>query len=130
MRYREAFKKLGYDESLSRFDWSSEKADGVCITIWQSEMQHEPGRAWLDTKVHGGPYELWGDRPGNRRRIKHLARATAECSGIVDVVVVAGVPGQGADSAEPWIPAQRKGVRWRVLAFDPQTGHFSAEARL
>jgi hypothetical protein len=130
VQYSEAFSSLGYRLLSPRQDWTAEKDDGVCITIWQSEMPREPGRPWLDTRIHCGPIEKWGNAAGNKKRIEHISRAVKEFGGKVDVIIVRGRPGEGVDEAFPWRPENRKGHYWKISNFDPQTGHFRAETFL
>ena len=127
MKFTEAFSKLGYHVDVPRQDWSAEKSDGVCISLWQVEMGlDEQKRPWIDTRVHANENALWRTKPGNRKRIRHLQRAIDELGGVVDVVIVHGKPGAGVTDAAPWIPAERKGTRWGISDFDPETGHFTA----
>ena len=58
---------------------------------------------------------------------RDLTIASQRFDGWIDVVVVDGVPGEGVDEATPWLPANRQGLRWRVVAFDEESGHFRAE---
>lgn len=126
MKFKEAFGALGYLVQQPRSDWSAEKADGVCITLWQAEMSMVNGAPWVDTRIHTKDIGLWGHKPGNRKRAVHLRRAMAEFEGYVDVVIVHGVPGEGFGDAAPWEPAKRRDARWRVSFLDPGTGHFVA----
>jgi hypothetical protein len=130
VQYSEAFGRLGYKLTSPRQDWTAEKDDGVCVTIWQSEMPHETGRPWLDTRIHCEPIEGWGHTIGNKKRIKHISRAVEEFNGNIDVVIVRGTPGSGVDDAFPWLPENRKGYCWRIADFEPLTGHFRAETFL
>jgi hypothetical protein len=127
MQFGEAFRELGYKLGAPRQDWSAENGSGVCLSLWQKEIHPTNRGLWIDTTVHCGPLEIWRSKPGNRKRIDHIYRAVSSLDGFVDVVLVNGTPGEGYDDAHPWKPEQRKGHRWRVVHFDPQTGHFRAE---
>jgi hypothetical protein len=124
MKFTEAFRKLGYSVEAQRQDWTAEKADGVCISLWQKEMGKRDGLQWMDTKVHATDNDGWRRKPGNRKRIRHLRRALDEFEGIVDVVIVQGFPGKGFGNAVPWLAADRHGTRWRVTYLEEETGHF------
>jgi hypothetical protein len=128
MRYSEAFADLGYTLDSPRQDWTAEKAGGVCITIWQSEMSMKDGRPWLDTRLHCGPLEIWLETPGNKKRKRHLQRALTEFGGAVDVIIVRGIAGEKVDGASPWRAQERQGFKWRITDFESETGHFTAEA--
>lgn len=130
MSYVEAFKRLGYDIEVPRQDWTAEKCDGVCISLWRKEMGTRDGLLWMDTHEHADPIENWGNKPGNHKRIRHLKRALAELGGKVDVVIVSGEPGVGYGTAQPWIAeGARAGTFWQVSSFDAETGHFTVELR-
>ena len=126
MQYGEAFTKLGYTLAVPRQDWSSERADGVCITLWRSEIDWKT--LTMDSRVRGGQLEQWSSLPGNSKRIRHAKRALAEFGGMVDVIIVDGVPGQGVTDATPWNPKDRKGLCWRITELDEITGHIRMEA--
>lgn len=128
MQFTEAFRKLGYSVSNIRQDWSAEREDGVCITLWTKEVDWKS--LTVDTRVHSDPNENWRAKPGNRKRIVHLTRALSDFDGRVDVVNVHGEPGEGFGNASPWIAEERKGFMWRVLSVDPETGHFTAKAEV
>lgn len=129
MQFVEAFERLGYDVEAPRQDWTAEKADGVCISLWRKEMGVEGGLMWMDTRVHAGPLQDWRDKPGNRKRIKHLQRAVNEFGGRVDVVIVSGEPGVSYGTAQPWLAqGSRSGTYWQVQSLNPDNGHF--EVRL
>ncbi len=129
MGFVEAFNLLGYEVSSPRQDWSSQNADGVCISIWKAELGHDPDRMWCDTRIHGGPLENWQQKRGNRLRIEHLQRVMGELDGWVDVILVSGTPGEGYGDAAAWEPEKRQGKKWRVVWFDESTGHFEVELR-
>jgi len=124
MQYSQAFAKLGYTLVAPRQDWSAEREDGVCITLWRSEIDWKT--LTMDSRVHGGPLEQWSNLPGNAKRIRHARRALAEF--VVDVIVVDGVPGQGVIDATPWNAKDRKDIVWRVTELDEATGHIRMEA--
>src|SRR5438128_110283 len=75
MQYAEAFDKLGYRLDVPRQDWSAEKLDGVCISIWKKEMGSRDGSLWMDTRTHADPADQWQSKSGNKKRIRHLRRA-------------------------------------------------------
>lgn len=126
MRYGEAFSKLGYKLGAPRQDWSAERDDGICISLWRTEIDWK--LLSMDSKINGGPLEEWSKLPGNKTRIRHAHRAINEFDGVVDVVIVDGVPGNGVTNATPWVPSDRKGLRWKITSLDPLTGHIRLEA--
>jgi hypothetical protein len=127
MNLKDAYRRLGYRRENERQDWSAASDSGVCLTVWISELNC--GEMVLDTLAGiVGPIEDWRSKPGARKREQHLAQAVNRDGGLVDVVLIGGKPGQkGAagqvNEADPWLPSKRRG-RWRVAAFDPETGHF------
>jgi hypothetical protein len=127
MKFVEAFNAQGYDVPAPRQDWSAEKSDGVCLTLWSKETDWT--NLVMDTRVHGGPHEGWVNKPGNRKRTLHARRAINEFGGWVDVVKIDGTPGQSYGSASPWLPQDRKNLRWRITFLDDLTGHFKIEAQ-
>ena len=125
MQFVEAFKHLGYKVEAQRQDWSSEKEDGVCISLWKKEMGSRDGLLWMNTHVHADSIENWGRKPGNIKRIRHLRRAVDEFGGRVDVVIVSGDPGVSYGTAQPWVAeGGRVGTYWQVTELDDETGHF------
>ena len=129
MQYVEAFKSFGYDVPNPRQDWSAEKDDGICITLWKKEVDWSPPPPQLDLWKKWTPGTAdWEKLPGHKKRISHLKRAVSEFDGWVDVILVAGTPGEGCKDADPWLPEQRKNHRWRIQKFDEATGFFSAAA--
>ena len=127
MKFAEAFSRLGYDLRLPRLHWSSSNDTGVAITLWRSEIDWKSKPLTMDTLRHCGPPETWNPA-GNNQRIRDLAVALEKFDGWIDVVIVDGVPGEGVDKATPWTPPERQGLKWRVRNFDPESGHFIAEA--
>jgi hypothetical protein len=125
VRFGEAFEKLGYRLDTPRLDWSAANERGVCISLWRSEINWK--ELSIDTRIDAGPVSTWNPA-GNNKRKRHLQQALDEHGGWVDVVVLDGVPGKGVDKASPWIPTERKGLRWKVEDFDPGIGHFQAKA--
>ena len=126
MQYGEAFKKLGYSIKMPRQDWSAEKSDGICISIWQKECSVFNGLPYCDLwELHpnGG---AWEQKLGHSRRTRYLQRAINEFEGKVDVILVTGNPGESYESADPWIVSER-GAGWYISKFDPATGFFRAE---
>ena len=129
MQYVEAFNKLGYQVPNPRQDWSAEKADGVCITLWKVEIDWAPPPPRFDNwKGHTPGANGWDMLPGHKKRALHIARAVDEFSGWIDVIIVNGTPREGYGSAEIWSPEQRRYHRWRIQKFDKVTGFFSAAA--
>ncbi|MBI1686777.1 hypothetical protein [Caulobacter hibisci] len=127
MNFSNAFQALGYIITQPRTDWSAMSPGGVCISIWRDEIHRSgDGLFVFDTQLHGRDHDLWKRKPGNRKRIGHLARVMAELGGAVDVVIVHGTPGGRVTSADPW-DVERRGARWRVVSFDPGSGHYRAE---
>ena len=129
MQYVEAFSSIGYDVPSPRQDWSAEKEDGVCITLWKVEIDWIPPPPRFDCWKTQTPGENeWDMLPGNRKRARHIARALEEFGGWVDVIIVNGTPGEGYKSTDIWKPEQRMKHRWRIQKFDQATGFFSAAA--
>ena len=128
MQFVEAFNSLGYQVPAWRTDWSAEKSDGVCLSLWTKETDWK--NLVMDTRVHADPIESWGQKPGNRKRIQHARRALDEFDGWVDVVKIDGTPGESYGSASPWIPAERQGRVWRLVFLDDDTGHLRLEAQI
>lgn len=129
MQFTEAFERLGYSVEAQRQDWSAENAEGVCISLWRKEMGIRDGLLWMSTRVHADPLEGWENKPGNRKRIRHLRRALDEFGGRVDVVIVSGEPGVSYGTAQPWVAdGARAGTRWQIDDLEEGTGHF--EVRL
>lgn len=124
MRYAEAFQRLGYDLRNPRQHWSCAAAHGVCVSLWRTEIDWKERK--FDTLEDAGPTERWNPAGANQR-VRDLVVARDEFDGWIDVVVVDGIPGKGVSNATPWDPAQRQGLRWRVISFDEATGHFRAE---
>lgn len=130
MQFVEAFERLGYSVEAPRQDWSAANDQGVCISLWKKEMGIQDGLMWMDTRVHADPIENWTNKPGNRKRIRHLRRALDEFDGRVDVVIVSGEPGVSYGTAQPWLAESgRAETYWEVLALDEDTGHFEVALR-
>lgn len=125
MKFSEAFARLGYKLDLPRQDWSAENGRGVCISLWRTEIDW--ASLSIDTRVNCGPVSSWSPAGSNKRK-RHLQKAVSEHDGWLDVVIVDGVPGQGVTKATPWLPQDRRNLRWRLVSFDPVIGHFSARA--
>ncbi len=128
MQFVEAFSKSGYKIAAQRSDWSAERADGICISIWKALVDWKV--LSLDTRISDTDLEDWGYKPGNRKRIRHAARALREFDGWIDAVMIDGVPGGNYGSAIPWTPSERQGLRWRIVYLDEETGHIRIEAQL
>ena len=126
MQFVEAFNSLGYQVPNQRQDWSAEKDDGICLSLWTRETDWKS--MVLDTRTHGGQISDWGHKPGNKKRISHAKRALAEFGGWVDIVKIDGEPGVSYGTASPWLPFERKGLSWKITFLDPETGHIRLEA--
>jgi hypothetical protein len=130
MQYAEAFAALGYQLPAPRTDWTAAGEHGICISLWQKLIQ-EDGHVypWYDSKLHAPDPSTWKDKPGNCKRIDHIRTALTRYGGLVDVVIVNGVPGESYKDAHPWVPEKRRGFVWRVTEFDDDdVGHFRAKA--
>lgn len=126
MQYTEAFEALGYALPSPRQDWSAINENGVCLSLWRTELATLDRVPWFDTKRHGRPIDLWGFKPGNKLRIEHIQAAISDFDSFVDVVLVSGLPGGSYEDASPWVSSQRR-ARWRILTLDSQTGHFATK---
>jgi hypothetical protein len=127
MQFVEAFKALGYELGNQRQDWSSAKADGICLSLWTKETDW--AALVMDTRIHAGDHSLWAGKAGNKKRIEHARRALNEFDGWVDVVKIDGDPGVGYGTASPWLVAERKNMRWRLVYLDDVSGHLRLEAQ-
>lgn len=125
MKYGEAFGKLGYPLAVPRQDWTSEREDGICITLWKSRINL---KTWhYDSREHGAKGQDWQAKSGSKKRIRHASRAIDEFGGWVDAVLLDGVFGERVDNAEPWFPKDRNGKRWRVTYLNRENGHIRLE---
>ena len=130
MQFVEAFKTLGYEVPSPRQDWSTEKPDGVCISLWTKEIVWAPTPPSFDLwSLYEPGQNEWESLPGHSKRTRHLQRAVSEFGGKVDVVIVTGTPGENYGTTDPWLPDQRKNHAWRVTKFDKATGFFSAACK-
>lgn len=125
MKFSEAFNRLGYKLEVPRLDWSATNENGVCISLWRSEIDWSS--LSIDTRVNCGPVSTWNAAGSNKRK-RHLEKALREHDGWIDMIVVDGVPGEGVDKATPWNPEERRGLRWRLFEFESPIGHFKARA--
>lgn len=127
MKFAEAYKKLGYRLDNHQTDWSAEKADGVCISIWKKLAN------WKSSPPYFDCFEVWPEeepgshKNGHKKRRRHIRRAFDELDGFVDVVLLSGTYGEGYEDAEPW---ERPGGRWKITRFDSSNGKFRAEVVL
>ena len=128
MQFVEAFNWLGYQVPVWRTDWSAEKPDGICLSLWTKETDWK--QLVMDTRLHADPIEGWGNKPGNKKRILHARRALDEFGGWIDVVKIEGIPGETYGSASPWLPSDRHGRRWRITYLEDETGHLRMEAQV
>jgi hypothetical protein len=127
MQFVQAFEALGYSIENQRQDWSAEKLDGVCLSLWSKETDWK--LLMMDTRLHGSEPSLWQHKPGNKKRLRHACRALDDFDGWIDVVKIDGVPGEGYGSASPWRPSDRKGLKWRIVDLDEVTGDLRLEAQ-
>lgn len=129
MDYTEAFRKLGYDVAVPRQDWTAEKADGVCITLWKEQIRHPGGPLYLDLweLYPDGTAGEWVSLPGHKKRTRHLKRAVDEFGGRVDVILCSGTPGDRCKNPKPWLLSERREKHWHVTKLDPESGFFRAE---
>jgi hypothetical protein len=81
MQFAEAFERLGYSVEAPRQDWSAQNDRGVCSSLWRKELAVRDGLLWMNTRVHADDLDGWRDKPGNRKRIRHLKRAFDEFGG-------------------------------------------------
>lgn len=118
MRYTAAFNSLGYEIRSPRNQVSSEKTDGVAISVRREEhMTHAPQsniRKSFDTREVPGWEQLRMHLPGNNWRKNHLQKAIDEFDGRVDVILWDGKRAEVAG-------------RWTIAYFDAQTGHHRVE---
>lgn len=128
MLFTEAFRALGYEVAAPRSDWSAERENGVCLSLWAREIKFAKTGCSFHTEQDAQPIVTWSYKPGFTRRLRHLSRAVTEFDGEIDVVLVSGTPGGGYEDAYPWRPEERKAA-WFVTTFDPGTGHFFAQTR-
>ncbi len=124
MRFADAYKKLGYKLDNHQTDWSAEKADGVCISIWKKLACWKPPPPYFDCSEVWPDEEPGADQIGHKKRRRHVQRAFEELHGFVDAVLLSGTYGEGYDDAEP---CERPGGRWKITRFDPSNGKFRAE---
>jgi hypothetical protein len=128
MDYKAAFTKLGYYLRNHRQDWSAEKSEAVCITIWKLEID------WptmvMDSRVSGSDIAIWGGKQGNKKRTAHAKRALTDFGGWIDAILVDGIPGVSYGKAFVWIPEERENRFWRVTFLDEITGQLRLEAQL
>jgi hypothetical protein len=127
LKYSDAFTALGYELQSVRQDWSAEKADGVCITIWKRGMDWRTMSS--DTRTRARDIEIWGKKSGNRKRTTHAKRALEQFDGWIDAILISGAPGVSYEDAQIWVPAEKGGQRWRVTFLDEETGHIRLEAQ-
>ncbi|MBW8753463.1 MAG: hypothetical protein JF595_04825 [Sphingomonadales bacterium] len=90
MQFVEAFNSLGYEVPVWRQDWSAEKPDGICLSLWSKETDWKA--LVMDTRIHATAIEDWGHKPGNRKRALHARHALDEFDGWIDVVKIDGTP--------------------------------------
>ena len=125
MKFTHAFAALGYELASPRTDWSAERENGVCLSLWSREIRWGRGEGAFDTRHDAMPIDTWNHKPGFKKRLRHIQRAVDELDGRIDVVMVSGQPGHGYEDADPWKPELRKAA-WIIEYFEPETGHFVA----
>ena len=125
--YVAAFEALGYS-LRSQYDWSAEREDGVCLTVWTHESQIEDGRFVFDTRQHEKARSVSQQRQVDLRA-RLARRAIDEFDGIVDVVYVSPSkrPGVRVGTADPWRSENRRGHCWRVVDLDQESGQVRLE---
>ncbi|WP_179042182.1 hypothetical protein [Sphingobium lactosutens] len=128
MKYGEAFSKLGYKLEVPRTDWSAKSAQGVCLTLWRSEIDWTVKPLAMDTRLRGGRLEEWELKPGNTKRRAHIVHALEHHAGWIDAIIVDGTSKGGVEKATPWNPEERQGLRWQIVDFEAGSGHFCVKA--
>lgn len=111
---KEAYSRLGYElqrQGQMRPFWSAEKADGICISLWKSELGD---KNHLDTTKQSDISKC--DPVFNLARVKHLKIAQTKFNGKLDVIILHGVPG----NSKP-VPDLRK---WTLKSLNEVTGDF------
>jgi hypothetical protein len=125
MNYADAFKTLGYKLQNHQTDWSAEKTDGVCISMWRERLTRK-------SPLHFDTDEAWPDgepatnKIGFNKRTRHIETACEKFDGFVDVVLRDGAYGEQHGDSEPW-NWKHRGGRWKITRFDPSSGKFRAE---
>jgi hypothetical protein len=127
MQYSKAFQELGYRLDSPRQDWTAEKDDGVCVTLWKRRIDWN--ELSYDTRLHKTSIDVWSTKSGNSKRIRHARRAIDEFGGWVDAILISGEPGNGYEDAQIWVPAEKSGKRWRVTFLDEEVGHIRIEVQ-
>ncbi len=141
MQFVESFTKLGY-VLKNNYAWSAENETGVCITIWQDEIERIKSGDTTIPRINlwelHKRWELLGKEPpfkkqdSHKNRIPHLQKAMNCFGGRVDVIILeakkpipkSGETGRKVKNDTPW---ERKGGFWKITKFCPETGYFSAE---
>ena len=131
MRYGEAFEALGFRLVAFREDWSAERDDAVCLTVWMKPQApgHPAARREAESMVYdtrdGTDDPAAWNASALRKRTLHAGRALGEFDGWIDVVCVwpSDRAGERVRTAVPWQPRGRRGHRWRVAHLDEETGH-------
>lgn len=129
MKYSEAFQTLGYHLAVPRQDWTAINDSGICISLWREGVRNFEGKLSYDTGNRSRDEAAWMAKAGHKKRTKHLREALERYNGFVDVVIVDGVTGESVDDADPWVVSKRKNHKWRIIDFDPSTGHFKVETQ-
>lgn len=126
MKYAEAFKKLGYKLDNHQTDWSAEKADGVCISMWRDKVKWNASPPYFDTDEAWPDWEPGADKIGHRKRTQHIELARDKHDGFVDIVLRRGTYDEQHGDAEPW-DWKSRGGRWKISRFVRSNGKFRAE---
>ena len=118
-------------QTNDRWGWSGIADDRsvVAVTIWKDLVHYnDKGEPFYDgfEEKQESIIHLWGNRPGNEDRKKHLRHALDHLDGYVRVVMTVAVDPE-AEPREikdvyPW------GKLWfKIVRFDEDTGQFSLE---
>ena len=109
--------------------WSgiSDDMGTVAVTVWSDHMNEDIEAANFYNgfdEYHENTIHLWGKKPGNKLRIKHLIHAKSKLGGLVRVVKV--IPAK--PKVEPRVVYDRIPLikKWyKISKFDQETGQFS-----
>ena len=120
----EEFKRLGY-EPENNYVWSVLKEDGLCLALWDGEIDQKRERTMVfDTRLDSSPTD-WRDDPKAEKRLRELEIARARFGGRVDVVLRRGTPDENDGTAQAWEPiGRRAGTYWRCDELDIEAREF------
>ena len=125
--YAASYRELGYELRFNQ-EWSAEKSDGVCISLWVSELQNMNSDVY-DTEQHAKPLETW-TKSMNTKRIPMLLKALHSHEGWVDAVIRDDTNGRTDAPTKPWMLSEQGGLKWKLIDVDKDTGHFKAVKKL